>query len=300
LGTLLGYRNFMTNANRSARKVGAIIAAISLCAALLGLFPRIMSNLYLNQGNVHLLANTLGTERGVDESIVDTYRQSLWWNSLNAQAYHRAGYAYLQQGKVTEAISNLSEAVRLAPERKSRYSYWLGKAYEHAGRDREAIDAMLQANYLLYFEELADGYAKKGDLESAQRVYGMAIESNLRPVRAYTDLGAMFYNNGRCADAESPLMKATELDTNNARAAYYLGVCALVSGDLGKALRYSRKAVEVEPQNLYYRIGLAEVHEARGELKEAVQQWQAAYDLAPSDDSVRLRLEQARTRMSNP
>ena len=292
--------NFRAKVYGPARKVGAIIAAIALCAALISLFPRVMSNLYLNQGNVRLLANTLGAERGVDESIVDAYRQSLSWNSMNAQAYHRVGYAYLQQGKIIEAISNLSEAIKLAPERKSLYSYWLGKAYERAGRDREAIDAMLQANYLLYFEELADGYAKKGDLISAQRVYSMAIELNLSPVRAYTDLGAMFYNNGRCVDAESPLMKGMELEANNARAAYYLGLCALVSGDLDQALRHAQKAVEIEPEYLYYRIGLAEVYEARGELKEAVQQWQAAHDLAPSDDSVRSRLEQARTRTNNP
>jgi tetratricopeptide (TPR) repeat protein len=292
--------NFRAKADEPAYKVGAIIAAIALCAALISLFPRVMSNLYLNQGNVLLIANTLGTEKGVDEGIVDAYRQSLSWNSLNAQAYHWAGYAYLQQGKVSEAISNLSEAVRLAPEKKSLYSYWLGKAYERAGRDREAIDAMLQANYLLYFEELADGYVKKGDLESAQRVYGMAIDSNLSPARAYTDLGAMFYNNGRCADAESPLLKGVELEANNARAAYYLGVCALIAGNMDEALRYAQKAVEVEPENLYYRIGLAEVYEARGELKEAVQQWEAAHDLAPNDDAVRSRLEQARTHMSNP
>jgi len=292
--------NFRAKADGPARKVGAIIAAIALCAALIGLFPRVISNLYLNQGNVRLIANTPGAEKGVDASIMDAYRQSLSWDSLNAQAYHRAGYAYLQQGKVSEAISNLSEAITLAPEKKSLYSYWLGKAYERAGRDREAIDAMLQANYLLYFEELADSYAKKGDLVSAQRVYGMAIESNLSPVRAYTDLGAMFYNNGRCADAENPLMRAMELDTNNARAAYYLGVCALASGDLDQARRYAQKAVEIEPQNVYYRIGLAEVYEAMGELKEAVQEWQAAHDLAPNDASVRSKLEQARTRMSNP
>jgi len=164
----------MTKADVPALKVGAIIAAIALCAALISLFPRIMSTVYLNQGNVRLLANTVGAEKGVDEGVVGTYRQSLSWNNLNAQAYHRVGYAYLQQGKVTEAISNLSEAASLAPEKKGLYSYWLGKAYERAGRDREAIDAMLQANYLLYFEELADGYAKKGDLTSAQRVYGMA------------------------------------------------------------------------------------------------------------------------------
>jgi len=91
-----------------------------------------------------------------------------------------------------------------------------------------------------------------------------------------------------------------ELDANNARAAYYLGVCALASGDLDQARRYAQKAVEIESQNLYYRIGLAEVHEARGELKEAVQQWEAAHDLAPNDDSVRLRLEQAQTRTNNP
>ncbi|HKP54362.1 MAG TPA: tetratricopeptide repeat protein [Chloroflexia bacterium] len=292
-----GDTNLSTKADGPARKVGLLVAAVALCALLISLFPRTMSTIYLNQGNVLSLANTPGKEKESAERALDAYRQSLSWNGMNAQAYHRAGYAYLQQGKVDEAISNLAEAVRLAPEKKRLYSYWLGKAYERAGRDREAIEAMLQASYPLYFEALADSYANKGDLVSAQRVYSTAIDLNLNPARAYTDLGVIFYNNGRCAEAESPLLKGLELQSENARAAYYLGVCALASGDLDQALLQSRKAVEIEPQNVYYRMGLAEAYEARGELKEAVQQWQAAHELSPDDGNVQIRIDKLRAKI---
>ena len=82
-------------------------------------------------------------ELGDDDAAGRSYDQSLRLNPNQFNAWLGRGLLAEKQGKLTEAISDLSRSVELRPTPRSYYE--LGRALALAGRSREALDAYQQA-----------------------------------------------------------------------------------------------------------------------------------------------------------
>jgi len=68
------------------------------------------------------------------------------------------------------------------------------------------------------------------------------------------------YNEGNYAKASAILKKIIEADASNDAAWYYLAMCSVAEQDVEMAEEYFRKALELDPDNFWYRYRLAGIY----------------------------------------
>jgi len=196
--------------------------------------------------------------------------------SLNAQLQRTpAGERAPVQEKLTQmqqlAITEFEEAQKAATEKEPNlHKIWanLAQAYEMAGRNDDAVGAYQKAIALKpdagYYLGMGTSYARLGKTaEATAACDGAAVLDKLQAATCYRNIGIVYYNTGKMADAVDPLKKATELDPANAQAWYLLGA-ALVNtmgfkqeGDKvipilqpGTVEAY-QKCIELDPNGVY-------------------------------------------------
>ena len=68
------------------------------------------------------------------------------------------------------------------------------------------------------------------------------------------------YNEGNHVKASAILQKVVEADPSNDAAWYYLALCSVAENDVEMAEVRFRKAVELDPDNFWYRYRLAGIY----------------------------------------
>jgi hypothetical protein len=117
---------------------------------------------------------------------VTLWEQALRVTRDNHRAYHNLGVHYLNTGRVDEAIENLTEAVRLRPE-KADWHVHLGGALLRQGKIDEAQAQLLEAQRLqpdlaTAANDLGVVLERQGDLPGAAKQFHRAVE--LDPAQA--------------------------------------------------------------------------------------------------------------------
>jgi protein O-GlcNAc transferase len=172
------------------------------------------------------------------------------------------GLELLSQGHYKEAIPELRQAVRLAPD-SSRYA--LGFA-----------EALLSAHY------------KFTALDFLQRVSPRF--NNLAEFRY--SLGLAYYLCFRYAEAIKEFQTISQDDPKFNRIPFLIGNCYMATGDLRQAETFFRKAIELKPDVAEYYVRLGKMLRMEGpeRLDEAIAVLKKAWDLSPQDASVGLHL----------
>ncbi len=98
--------------------------------------PGLLAQTYANLGAAH-------RSLGENEQAQLTFEQSLRFNPNQFNAWLGLGLLAQQQGKLNEAISDLSRSVEVQPSAQGYLD--LGRVFEQAGHPPEALDAYLQA-----------------------------------------------------------------------------------------------------------------------------------------------------------
>jgi tetratricopeptide (TPR) repeat protein len=146
------------------------------------------------------------------------------------RAHLALGKALLQDGKATEAVAALQNAVKLEPEGpvSGEANYQLGLALVRAGRREEGAAQLKRGRELVAagdraqnaLLDVADGRAAldRGDLEEAASKFRRAIQ--LRPESSEPQrlLGAALERQGDLAGASAAYAKALELNQHDAAA----------------------------------------------------------------------------------
>ena len=70
--------------------------------------------------------------------------------------------------------------------------------------------------------------------------------------------------------AKKPLLKAVELDPNNARAFHWLGISEMFLGNTKEAYFYFNEAAKLNPSNIAYHNGLIRVHYFAGDFNKTI------------------------------
>lgn len=140
-----------------------------------------------------------------------------------AELHRERGKRHYEQGEVTEAVAELTEAYQFDP-RDAETLYLLAEIYGAAGFIDPAVDLIqksLRENYsnLMGWIMLANLYAQKGG--------------------AYLDL------------AIEQLDMAANFDGNNALINYLRGNILAQKGENAQAIDYLKKALEIDPNNQY-------------------------------------------------
>ncbi|MFZ5441582.1 MAG: J domain-containing protein [Myxococcota bacterium] len=101
--------------------------------------------------------------------------------------------------------------------------------------------------------KMAEVYFKKRDYKQAEVHFGKAFALDKSANSLAAQAWSIYMDPTRKAEAQSArqmMQKALQIDPNNDRANYQLGVIARVEGDMDRAERHFREAVRVNPRHL--------------------------------------------------
>jgi tetratricopeptide (TPR) repeat protein len=201
-----------------------------------------------------------------------------------AEYRYRLGLALLEAKKTDEALSQLSEAVRLSPERAAFYlplatAQWAKKDREGAIRSLRAfvskapsVQEVEKARAIM--DRIADPFA------------ALPASSEAKLDKALS----LLREADRPADAALELEELTRSHPDVAVLHALLGLCHLKLDEGGRAMEEFRQAIEMDPldgTNHYY---LAEVYLARQRTNQAKEALRQAVELHPLLDLAYERL----------
>ncbi len=163
------------------------------------------------------------------------------------------GVALIRRGKCLEAEEAYRRAIGIDPTYEEAY-YNLGVLLKH---DRPS---------------------------EAQMLFRRALELDPFWACAYRELGYVLVKRGAHREAEGHLLKAVELDPNDAWAHIYLGTCVWLRADVESALAEFHAAEKLEPKSPVPLRSLGNVYESVYEDFDLAQSYfEGALKLDPED-----------------
>lgn len=200
--------------------------------------------------------------------------KTLWQHTLactrnNPLAYNNLGNAFLNQGRVQEAIVQYQKAVETDPGGAMFHDY-LGNALLQKNRTDEAIVQFQQAieiepDKAVFHNNLGNALLQKRRVDEAIAHFQKAVE--LKPDKAVFHNGAVFQNN--------------------------LGNAFIQKEAVDEAIVHYQKAVEIEPANAVFHYNLANAFIRKGWLDEAIQHYQRTVEIEPNSANAHNNLGSA-------
>jgi tetratricopeptide (TPR) repeat protein len=190
--------------------------------------------------------------------------------SLPPQALEhlRQGQTFLAEKKFDEALKEVQETVRLAPD-SSLAQFWLGRVYFY-----------------------------RQDKEQAEKAFKQAIQLDPKNYQAMISLGRLYsLDLNKLDQAEKLLQQALEESPDNIEGRFVLGMVYALKGEKQKALNEFNFAFAKEGELALYHFEIGRVLEATRDKKGALQHYQRALVLSPklavADQAVKRLAEDA-------
>jgi len=201
------------------------------------------------------LANLAGAEMLVRE------------NPDNAENQRFLGGAYVDLGRIDDALPHLERALGLDPQSASVHNEMAG-ALLATRRFPEAVAHFRQAVVLAPDDErmhfnLGRALSAAGLAAEAAREFERAIALNPGFAAAHNELGVLLFGGGRLSQALTHLARAVELDPNSSVAESDLGGALAEAGRFDEARRHVTRALELDPDNAPARENLARLPRRR-------------------------------------
>ncbi|WP_347988747.1 tetratricopeptide repeat protein [Methylomonas sp. AM2-LC] len=145
-------------------------------------------------------------------------------------AWKALGKALLMQGNLSEAITPLSQALKLAP-----------------------VDADIHNDLGHIFESLNRS-------EEAEASYRSSLKHNPKFAEAHNNLAILLMNQSRLTEAEEHCRKALKINPNSANSHNNLGCIHRDLGQLNQALSCFQKALEINPNyfDAWFNLGVTQ------------------------------------------
>jgi Tfp pilus assembly protein PilF len=188
--------------------IGDVIAEYRLYLAIVGFVFLVMALIYMRKVDVKKL-NMIAAVILIGFSVL-TYQRNKIWKDFTAllddtiqksphiaRLYNNRGYAYFDQGNLTQARADYNKAIELDP------------------------------NYALPYNNRGNVYTKQGNFTQAMSDYNKAIEINSKYAEVYNNRGNLYDKQGNFTQAMFDFTKAIELNSklaaayNNRAIVYY-------------------------------------------------------------------------------
>ena len=178
-------------------------------------------------------------------------RHALKVSEDNWFAHNKLGTAFYQQGRISEAISQFQEAIRLKLDYANAYNN-LGAAFAKKSQTDEAIRQFqeairLEPDHPLAHYNLGNALLLKGQTDEAITQYQEAIRLNPNHAEAHYNLGTALGSKGQTDEAITHYQEATRLNPGNADAHYNLGLALASKGQTDEAIRRFEATLKVKP-----------------------------------------------------
>jgi pilus assembly protein FimV len=167
--------------------------------------------------------------------------------AYNKSKHVEAAQKLLNQGKVAQAIAEYQQILKYEP-RDQVTLMTIGELYIRQGETFQAIE---------YFERLAQLFVGDGFLTKAIAVYKRIAKLAPEEIRPLEKLADLYVQQGVMSEARPLFLQLAEIHLKNNRQP--------------EAISLLKKLLLAEPDNLRIQIRLADLYQAMGQSKEAVE-----------------------------
>ncbi|HYL86074.1 MAG TPA: tetratricopeptide repeat protein [Candidatus Angelobacter sp.] len=163
-----------------------------------------------------------------------------------------AAQKLLNQGKVAQAIAEYQNILKFEP-RDQVTLMTIGELYIRQGETFQAID---------YFERLAQIFVGDGFLTKAIAVYKRIAKLAPEEIRPLEKLADLYVQQGVMSEARPLFLQLAELHLKSNRQPEAIGLL--------------KKLLQAEPDNLRIQVRLADLYQAMGQTREAIEAYVSA------------------------
>src|SRR6266566_1297824 len=172
--------------------------------------------------------------------------------AYNKSKYVEAAQKLLNQGKVAQAIAEYQNILKHEP-RDQVTLMTVGELYIRQGETLQAID---------YFERLAQIFVGDGFLTKAIAVYKRIAKLAPEEIRPLEKLADLYVQQGVMSEARPLFLQLAEIHLKQNRQAEAVGLL--------------KKLLQAEPDNLRIQIRLADLYQAMGQTRDAIEAYVSA------------------------
>jgi len=133
---------------------------------------------------------------------------------------------------------------------------------------------------------------RAGDFNGALQRYHALLERDERNAQAHNNLGLLYQENGRLAEAARELQRAVAIEPRNAGTHSNYGVTLLMLGRTDEAVAEFQSALSIEPGNLDARVNLALAERSSGQLDLAKETLLDVLNRSPANAPAHYNLAQ--------
>jgi tetratricopeptide (TPR) repeat protein len=172
--------------------------------------------------------------------------------AFNKSKNVEAAQKLLNQGKVAQAIAEYQNILKFEP-RDQVTLMTIGELYIRQGETFQAID---------YFERLAQIFVGDGFLTKAIAVYKRIAKLAPEEIRPLEKLADLYVQQGVMSEARPLFLQLAELHLKSNRQPEAVGLL--------------KKLLQAEPDNLRIQVRLADLYQAMGQTREAIDAYVSA------------------------
>ena len=172
--------------------------------------------------------------------------------AYNKSKHVEAAQKLLNQGKVPQAIAEYQNILKFEP-RDQVTLMTIGELYIRQGETFQAID---------YFERLAQIFVGDGFLTKGIAVYKRIAKLAPEEIRPLEKLADLYVQQGVMSEARPLFLQLAEIHLKNNRQP--------------EAVSLLKKLLQAEPDNLRIQIHLADLYQAMGQKREAIEAYVSA------------------------
>ncbi len=172
--------------------------------------------------------------------------------AYNKSKYVEVAQKLLNQGKVAQAIAEYQNILKYEP-RDQVTLMTIGELYIRQGETFQAID---------YFERLAQIFVGDGFLTKAIAVYKRIAKLAPEEIRPLEKLADLYVQQGVMSEARPLFLQLAEIHLKNNRQSEAIGLL--------------KKLLQAEPDNLRIQVRLADLYQAMGQTRDAIEAYVSA------------------------
>jgi len=209
-------------------------------------------NVTSNNSRIHLNLGYNLLQQGKIQEAITHYTEALRIDPSYAEAHYNLGVALAKQGNIQEAMSHYSDALKLNPNYADAHNN-LGIILARQGKNREAIVHFSEALRIRPDRaeidiNMANSLTGLGEIEQAVSFYRKALDVQPDHFGAHYNLGKALVRQGKTNEAIVHYRKSVQIRPNFAEAHFDLGLAYVTIGDQTSALEEVRILKMIDPE----------------------------------------------------
>jgi Tfp pilus assembly protein PilF len=218
---------------------------------------------------------------------------------IESELYDRLGNVYMSSGNLAAARKNFEQALAVNPHSGPAYSY-LGTINDKEGQGALALEMFNRAIEInpwdtVSIHNLGLFYLNNHQFDQAIAKLKRVIELDPGDSGAHSDLAYAYGTLDNYPLMEAEAKTAVDYDPEGSTPRYNLALAYLNTGRVEEAIAQYRVIAQIAPRdssNAYNQLGV--ICAQQGDLKQAIDHWQNALGIDPTNLSAQVNLRKAR------